>query len=254
MAALTISIAGGGAHSSKYINEVFDISDPNYSKMVDIINDPNPDNEAYTEKHHIIPQFFYRMNDIEIDNSAGNLVQVSLKNHFLVHYYAAKCAKEKYKAKLWFSVVKTLGNFKLKGWEDQLDLISDKIAEMKLEASKAHSRIMTPEARRHLSELNSGERHPKYGTHHSEHTKMLISITQKGKVIPIEQRIKISNTLKGNVHHTEQEKELSRKASIAFIRPAKEAYQKYKILGGELSWNQFQKKFARGELNEYINN
>lgn len=248
MAKLAISVSGGGALGSNLLNEVFDISDPNYAKMSEIINNPNPDNEEYTEEHHIIPQFFYRMNNLEIDNSPDNLVRVSLKNHFLVHYYAAKCAKEQYRSKLWFSVVRTLGNFKLKGWEDRIDLISDKIAEMKLEANKAHSRLMTPEARRHLSELNSGERHPKYGTHHSEHTKMLISITQKGKVIPIEQRIRISNTLKGNVHHTDREKELSRKASIAFIKPAKEAYYKYKSLGGELCWNQFQKKFARGEL------
>lgn len=245
---LGISINGGGMLGSNLINEVFDTSDHYYTKMADIINDPNPDNEAYTEEHHIIPRFFYRMNHIEIDNSTDNLVDVSLKNHFLIHYYAAKCAKEKYKSRLWFSVVRTLGNFKRKGWEDQIDLISDKIAEIRLEVSKAHSQLMTPEARRHLSELNRGERHPKYGTHHSEHTKKLISISQKGKIIPIEARIKISNTLKGNVHHSDRERELSRKASIAFIGPAKIAYHDYKKDGGELKWNQFQKKFAKGEL------
>jgi hypothetical protein len=245
---LAIAVNGGGMLESKLLNEVFDVYDPNYGKMADIINNPNPNSEVYTEEHHIIPQFFYRMNNIQIDNSPVNLVRLSLKNHFLVHYYAAKCAKEKYKSRLWFSVIRTLGNFKIKGWEEQIDSISEKIAEIKLEANKGHSRLMTPEARRHLSELNKGERHPKYGTHHSEHTKMLISISQKGKIIPIEERIRISNALKGNVHHTDREKELSRKASIAFIKPAKEAYQKYKSGGGELRWNQFQKEFARGEL------
>lgn len=142
----------------------------------------------------------------------------------------------------------TLGNFKLKGWEDQLEPLSEKVAEMRKEASIAHHLAMTPEARKHLSEINTGERNPKYGTHHSEHTRKLISITQKGKIIPIEMRIRISNKLKGNVHHTEREKELSRKASIAFVRPARDAYYEYKKNGGELGWNQFQKKFSKGEL------
>ena len=61
-------------------------------------------------------------------------------------------------------------------------------------------------------------------------------------------RIRISNKLKGNVHHTEREKELSRKASIAFVRPARDAYYEYKKNGGELGWNQFQNKFSKGEL------
>ena len=245
---LGISINGGGMLEDKFLNEVFDISDPNYSKMSDIINNPNPNSEAYTEEHHIIPQFFYRMNNIAIDNSPANLVRLSLKNHFLVHYYAAKCAKAKYKPKLWFSIVRTLGNFKKKGWEDQIDLISDKIAEIRLDVSKAHSQLMTTEAKKHLSELNKGEKHPQYGKPKSEYTRKLISLSEKGKVIPQEIRIRISNKLKGNVHHTDREKELSRKASIAFIGPAKVAYQEYKKHGGELRWNQFQKKFAKGEL------
>lgn len=245
---LGISINGGGMLGSKLLNEVFDVYDPNYGRMVDIINNPNPNSEAYTEEHHIIPQFFYRMNNIAIDNSPVNLVRLSLKNHFLVHYYAAKCAKDKYKSRLWFSVVRTLGNFKIKGWEEQIDSISDKIAEIRLEVSNAHSQLMTPEAKKHLSELNKGKNHPQYGKPKSEYTRKLISLSEKGKVISQEIRIRISEKLKGKVHHTEREKELSRKASIAFIGPAKIAYQDYKKQGGEFKWNQFQKKFAKGEL------
>lgn len=231
-----------------FIKEVFDISNPNYNKMIEILNNPNPLNEDYTEMHHIIPRCFYRMNNISIDNSDSNLVKISLKNHFLVHYYGAKCANDKYRARLWLSVIRTLGNFKKNGWEDKIDLTAESIAEIKKEVSKSHSLLMTPELKKHLSEINSGEKHPQYGKPKSEYTRRLISITQKGKIIPIEQRIKISNTLKGKVHHSEREKELSKIASIRFIKPAKEAYANYKNSGGELSWNQFQSKFSKGEF------
>ena len=34
--------------------------------MMDIIQNPNPLNEKYTEKHHIIPRFIYRDKNIYI--------------------------------------------------------------------------------------------------------------------------------------------------------------------------------------------
>jgi group I intron endonuclease len=58
---------------------------------------------------------------------------------------------------------------------------------------------LTDEQRKHLSNLNSGENHPQYGTHRSEEIKKKISEKQKGKVIPKEQREKISNALRGNI-------------------------------------------------------
>lgn len=232
------------------MNELFDVSNPNYDKMINILNNPNPLNEEYTEMHHIIPRFFYKLKNMNIDNSDNNLVQMSIKNHFLVHYYGAKCANDKYRSRLWFSVIRTLGNFKKIGWEEQIDNIADKILESKIEANKEHSSIMTEEVKKYLSELNTGTRHPQYGKPKSEHTKRLISMSEKGKNITPEQRKRISDSLKGNVHHTDREKELSRKASIAFIVPAKTAYQNYKKAGGTLGWNQFQSKFSKGELNE----
>ena len=81
------------------MNELFDVSNPNYDKMINILNNPNPLNEEYTEMHHIIPRFFYKLKNMNIDNSDNNLVQMSIKNHFLVHYYGAKCANDKYRSR-----------------------------------------------------------------------------------------------------------------------------------------------------------
>lgn len=58
---------------------------------------------------------------------------------------------------------------------------------------------LTEEQRKHLSDVNRGKNHPQYGTHRSDSTKKKISERQKGKVISIEQRKKISESLKGNV-------------------------------------------------------
>ena len=46
--------------------------------MMDIIQNPNPLNEKYTEKHHIIPRFIYRDKNIDIDNSDDNIINLSI--------------------------------------------------------------------------------------------------------------------------------------------------------------------------------
>lgn len=91
--------------------------------MMDIIQNPNLLNEKYTEKHHIIPRFIYRDKNIDID--------LSIKNHILIHYYAAKCCKSEYKWKFVNSILRTLGNIKLSEFENKIDEISNELADTK---------------------------------------------------------------------------------------------------------------------------
>ena len=58
---------------------------------------------------------------------------------------------------------------------------------------------LTTEQKRHLSELNAGNKHPQFGTHRSDETKKKIADAQRGKIIPDDQRKRISESLKGNV-------------------------------------------------------
>lgn len=99
--------------------------------MMDIIQNPNPLNEKYTEKHHIIPRFIYRDKNIDIDNSNDNIIKLSIKNHILIHYYAAKCCKSEYKWKFVNSILRTLGNIKLSEFENKIDEISNELADTK---------------------------------------------------------------------------------------------------------------------------
>lgn len=50
-----------------------------------------------TQRHHIIPAFYFENLNIEIDNSKENLVNLNYKFHILAHYYLALCSVDKYK-------------------------------------------------------------------------------------------------------------------------------------------------------------
>lgn len=46
----------------------------------------SPSNGPFTEKHHIIPRFWYSLNKLPVMNG-NNLVKLTYKNLFLAHYY-----------------------------------------------------------------------------------------------------------------------------------------------------------------------
>lgn len=44
-----------------------------------------------TNRHHIIPQCYFKIKKLEIDNSEDNLVNLLYKDHILAHYYLCLC-------------------------------------------------------------------------------------------------------------------------------------------------------------------
>lgn len=46
-----------------------------------------------TNKHHIIPRSWFKLNHEEVDNSPSNLVNLVYRNHVLAHYYLALCTE-----------------------------------------------------------------------------------------------------------------------------------------------------------------
>lgn len=55
----------------------------------------NQNNESILERHHIIPKCYYKMVGKEIDNSNDNIVDLTIKNHLMAHYYLANCISNK---------------------------------------------------------------------------------------------------------------------------------------------------------------
>lgn len=63
-----------------------------------IISNISTKSEQYkTQRHHIIPQNYFRLNKLDIDNSADNIVTLAYRDHILAHYYLALCSKGRYK-------------------------------------------------------------------------------------------------------------------------------------------------------------
>lgn len=256
------------------ISDIFDKNNIYYQKMIDIINNPNPLNEKYTEKHHIIPRFVYKDINSEIDNSEDNLIELSIKNHILIHYYAAKCSFKKYKWKCLNAVLRTLGNIKLAKFENNLDEIADIIADTKKEL-----RIIgkTPEQRQKSSwdhyRFSDEERKEKFGKHNkgnhyrkgktlSKKTKELISQNRKGKckghLTSEKTRQLISEKAKerakhgfgsGYIHTEEIIKKRKNSAAIARNIVLNE-YKEY-IKRNNISWNEFQIVFKEKLLKLY---
>ena len=44
-------------------------------------------------KHHIIPRFYFRINNLNIDNSNENVILLTPFEHALIHFYSYKCCK-----------------------------------------------------------------------------------------------------------------------------------------------------------------
>ena len=62
-------------------------------KYVDLIesNRDRPKEKYKTNKHHIVPQSYYKRYNIVVDNSDNNIINLLYKDHILAHYYLCLC-------------------------------------------------------------------------------------------------------------------------------------------------------------------
>ena len=64
------------------------------SKYLDVVVDCREcSSQGETQDHHIIPQYVFVADGLQIDNSDENIVTLSYKNHMIAHYYLARCCK-----------------------------------------------------------------------------------------------------------------------------------------------------------------
>lgn len=87
------------------LKELFDEKSECFSKIMDILNNPNPKNRDYVEIHHIIPKSLNK----SLKDDKNNMIALSSYNHTMIHYYYYKCAKTNYlKSKMFpmFLIVK----------------------------------------------------------------------------------------------------------------------------------------------------
>ena len=44
-----------------------------------------------TNKHHVIPKLWFKLNGLQVDNSISNLINIPYREHVLAHYYLCLC-------------------------------------------------------------------------------------------------------------------------------------------------------------------
>lgn len=225
--------------------------------MMDIIQNPNPLNEKYTEKHHIIPRFIYRDKNIDIDNSDDNIINLSIKNHILIHYYAAKCCRSEYKWKFVNSILRTLGNIKLSDFENKIDEISNELADTKklLRETPRPKEIREKSSWDHyrFTELERkekfGNRKGKIGPNKNKKfdKKWCENISKgrkgilKGHTVSIETRLKISEKAKTRkITMSSNAREKAKEQCKIYRKVILKEYNDYKLLN-DCNWNEYQK-------------
>lgn len=63
-------------------------------KYIDLITNGNVDVQVgKTNRHHIIPKYYFKDNALPIDNSKNNIVNLYYTDHIKAHYFLAMCSK-----------------------------------------------------------------------------------------------------------------------------------------------------------------
>jgi len=78
----------------EYLRECFDVESPYFAEMEKILNNSiarGLKKEFGFELHHRIPRSFFKKKGIDVIDE-DNLFKLTYQEHFLVHFYAYKCA------------------------------------------------------------------------------------------------------------------------------------------------------------------
>lgn len=81
----------------KILRELLNLADNEYfKKYIELIksNKNTQQIRFITQKHHIIPKYYYRRNDLDIDNSPDNIINLTYTDHILAHCYLAMASIE----------------------------------------------------------------------------------------------------------------------------------------------------------------
>lgn len=148
------------------ILEVFKYNQ-HFVAMMNIINNARLNLPDKGHKHHIIPRFWYKLNNIEVNNSESNLVLLTYEEHCKVHKLACLCAKDEELAKRFKFAYQRVTNgsvLGLKHTEQSKKLMAIKA---KLRKPQWLGKKFTEEHKHNLSEAHKGLTPPNKGKHYT---------------------------------------------------------------------------------------
>lgn len=219
------------------IEQVFEYNQ-HFVAMMNVINAAKLNKPSQGHFHHIIPQCYYKMNNMQVDNSENNLVLLSPEDHLKVHKLAVLCAKSsELKSKMGYAV-HILGGT-MTGLHH-----SEHTKELLRHTSKGNKnrlgKKLNDEQRKRLSEAHKGQipwntgikmsdeskakmSAAKLGTHQSDVTKAKLSASLKGRISPMKDRTQ-----------SEEAKNLISKSSKGRKMPFKG--KTWKLINGKRVW------------------
>lgn len=107
-----------------------------------------------TQRHHIIPKWYYKKNNLPCDNSPENLVNLEYKDHILAHYYLEKCIKDsEAKGKNFFAIYKLCGSAKISK-EELYRILEDEKLLLEFIRYKNYANIFSKDHREKLSKAD----------------------------------------------------------------------------------------------------
>lgn len=167
--------------------------------------------KGYKEKHHIIPRSLGGTDNKE------NLVELTAREHFIVHMLLCKFTKGTAKRSMFFALnaMLTLNNRRMRKFKYSSRTF-EKIRKQCAKYQKGNKynlgRIPSKQTRLKISKANKGRKV-------SNETKFKMSLANKGKVLSDEVKQKIANSLKGEKsfwygkkHTQETKNKMSQKA------------------------------------------
>jgi phosphotransferase system IIB component len=166
---------------------------------------------GYKEKHHILPR------SLGGNNSKDNLVDLTPKEHFIIHMLLCKFTKGEAKRSMFFALnsmmnLNNRGMRKIKYSSRTFEKVRKQCAKY-LKGNKYNlGRIPSKQTRLKISQSTKGLKK-------SNETRLRMSLANKGKVLSQEVKQKIANSLKGEKsfwfgkkHTQETKNKMSKKA------------------------------------------
>lgn len=166
-----------------------------YIELIDLNQNTNWE-KFKTQKHHIIPRYWFREKNLKIDNSKNNIVNLPYAEHLLAHYYLALCASNtNYRIKATKSLLHmNAHNYDLAFIQNNLSQINTLYDEM---WENQKGKRCAEETKKKISQANKDHQGWNKGKHLTDEHKRKISEANKGKIVTEEVKLKISNALKG---------------------------------------------------------
>lgn len=209
---MTITI-NHGQYNMHNILEVFEYNQ-HFVSMMNIINAARLNPPTKGHKHHIIPKCWFKMKNLDVDNSDDNLVLLTVDDHQKVHRLSAMCIiGSDMRSAMGYAVHTLHGSF----------IGMHHTEETKRKMSESHKgKSHTVDTRKKLSEANKGKTSPRKGMKASEETRKKISESRKGITLSDDTRRKISESKKGQVPGTK-----GKKMTEEQRRKSSESHKKY---------------------------